>query len=230
MVPRINSIGSFINLKKDDESQQLTSLLRNNNSANYDGVRNYVPGDSLKRVHWKLTAHTGTYMSRLDENPGNLGIGIFIDLYKPQATGETALSIYDCVVESAFAAANYGIKQHCDVHLVFNRQKQTIVKTVSNFDELHKAAECFALYGYDALYRIGNLIDGFRRTRGSLLNFVVCTPNLDYDLAYYMAELKSLGKNPLLFYVLSAENENIGGEKITEYIQHSGIDMRKIKV
>ena len=229
VVPRIENIDRFISIRKDDETQQsMPSFFRRNNSENFDGVRPYVPGDSLRIIHWKLTAHAGKYMSRLGENSDSMEISIFIDLFKPEYSGETALSIYDCVVESALAAANYSISQNCTAHIIFNRHEKNIVKTANNFGSLHKAAESFALCGYDASNRIESIVSGFQRTGKGLFNFVVCTPNLNYDLAYYLAGLKSLGKNPVLFYIVPQNGKNHDYDKITEYLENSGVDVRSI--
>jgi uncharacterized protein (DUF58 family) len=44
------------------------------------GVRNYVPGDPLKRVHWAATARTGTLQTRIFEETTARTLALFLDL------------------------------------------------------------------------------------------------------------------------------------------------------
>ncbi len=44
------------------------------------GVREYLPGDSLKRIHWKSTARLGRLQTRIHEPTTSIDISIFLDV------------------------------------------------------------------------------------------------------------------------------------------------------
>jgi uncharacterized protein (DUF58 family) len=44
------------------------------------GVRDYVPGDSLKRIHWKSTARLGRLQTRVYEPTTTVDISLFLDV------------------------------------------------------------------------------------------------------------------------------------------------------
>ncbi len=44
------------------------------------GVRDYVPGDSLKRIHWKSTARLGRLQTRVFEPTTTVDISLFLDV------------------------------------------------------------------------------------------------------------------------------------------------------
>lgn len=230
VVPRIENLERFLNIEKAEESKQFMSTFqKNGNMESYDGVRPYVPGDGMKRIHWKLTAHAGKYMSRLNENPESYAVSIFIDLRRPEAAEEEeSLCILDRVVESALAAANYCIKRNSTVRLVFNRDGRMITQTVTNLGLLRQAAEGFALCGYCSAVPVENLLNNFQCTRQGSLNFIVCTPNLNYDLACYIAELKYSRKNPILFHIRRNEEQTPDERQIVNYLEDKEIDIRKI--
>ena len=232
VMPRIEDLDRLLNIEKDEEAKQfMSSFQKSGNMESYDGVRPYVPGDSMKGIHWKLTAHAGKYMSRLNENPESYAVSIFIDLRRPEAVEkEESLCILDRVVESALAAANYCIKRNSTVRFVFNRDGQTVTQTVTNLGLLRQAAEKFALCGYCSVIPIENLLNGFQCTRQGSLNFIVCTPNLDYDLACYIAELKYSRKNPILFYIRKNHEETSDVRKIINYLEDKEIDIRNISL
>jgi uncharacterized protein (DUF58 family) len=44
------------------------------------GVRDYVPGDSLKRIHWKSTARLGRLQTRIYEPTTTIDLSLFLDI------------------------------------------------------------------------------------------------------------------------------------------------------
>lgn len=49
-------------------------------------ARNYLPGDAMKRLHWKATAHRGELMVRQEEQQINPRAGVFLDC-EPRTQG-----------------------------------------------------------------------------------------------------------------------------------------------
>lgn len=228
--PRIADIEQVLDIKNDDDPKQaLFSFLKRSNTENYDGVRPYVPGDDMKRIHWKLTAHTGKYMSRLNENSQSFAVSIFIDLFQPEYEGENALCVFDSLIESSLAVANYSIERNFDVNFIYNRKGSLVTNTITNPAMLKKTAQTFASYRYDATTHMEDLLGKFQFSRQGFINFVVFTPNLTYDLAYFIARLKSIGKNPVLFYIVPKSKASAGVKRILEYLENRGIDVRIIK-
>ena len=227
VIPRIGDMERAFSLEKDEEPKQsLPSCLKSGSTDNLDGVRPYVPGDSQKRIHWKLTAHTGKYMSRMDENPESYAVDLFLDLSRPETDGEEALCVLDRLVESALAASNCSLRQGGTVRLLFHRDGRMVEESVTNFGMLSRAAAKFAQCGYCAAVSAEELLSGNLGRRRSR-NVIVCTPNLNYDLACYLAELKDSRQNPVLLYVETAGKIS-DGQKMIEYLENKGIDVRKI--
>ena len=46
----------------------------------------YLPGDAMKRLHWKATAHRGQLMVRQEEQQINPRAGVFLDC-EPRTQG-----------------------------------------------------------------------------------------------------------------------------------------------
>jgi uncharacterized protein (DUF58 family) len=44
------------------------------------GIRDYIPGDELRRIHWKATAHTGGLQSKIYEPSTSHTVAIFLDV------------------------------------------------------------------------------------------------------------------------------------------------------
>jgi len=67
------------------------------------GVRQYQPGDPLRRIHWRSTARRGDLIVREFEPPGVQNLGIFLDPDPPELAAADQLAriaaseAYDCL-------------------------------------------------------------------------------------------------------------------------------------
>ncbi len=83
------------------------------------GIREYLPGDSLKRIHWKSTARLGKLQTKIYEPTTTVDISIFLDVrtlkaplwgssYQLQELGIiTAASIADAALKAGFRVGLY---------------------------------------------------------------------------------------------------------------------------
>jgi len=70
------------------------------------GVRPYFPGDALRRIHWRQTAHRGALMSRtFDMEPsGDLWLVLDLDSNVQAGQGATSTEEYEVVLAASLAA------------------------------------------------------------------------------------------------------------------------------
>ncbi|MGW5052383.1 DUF58 domain-containing protein [Actinokineospora sp. NPDC004072] len=73
------------------------------------GLREYVPGDDLRRLHWATSARTGTLMIREDADPARPHLAVLLDDREPAHTAESfeeAVEVAASLVASAAAAGH----------------------------------------------------------------------------------------------------------------------------
>ncbi|MCD8208123.1 MAG: DUF58 domain-containing protein, partial [Bacteroidales bacterium] len=87
--------------------------------SDYTGVREYVFGDPMKNIHWKLSAHSSSYMTKQMEILGNSGVDVVLDMVAPPWTGEDGAFMYDALVESACAVILYARERGMDCSIWF---------------------------------------------------------------------------------------------------------------
>ncbi len=75
-------------------------------------IRSYIPGDALKKVHWKLTARKRELMIRKFEEPMLPDTLILLDTSPPPESGdrEQDLDLKDCLLETAASAMAHEIE------------------------------------------------------------------------------------------------------------------------
>ena len=72
-----------------------------------EDVRTYIPGDAMKRIHWKLSSRKRELLVRRYETPAPPDTLILVDPNRPEGgKGEKMLSLRDAICETAVAVAS----------------------------------------------------------------------------------------------------------------------------
>lgn len=88
------------------------------------GVRDYVPGDSLRWIHWRTSARTGKLHVRLFDGTPVGDWWIFLDLNEPCQVGEGENSTLEHAIVLAASVADRGIVEGRAVGLVAQGGKE----------------------------------------------------------------------------------------------------------
>jgi uncharacterized protein (DUF58 family) len=89
---------------------------RRRDSGDFGGIREYAPGDDLRYVHWKATAHTGKLAIKEFEQRQDAQVAIWLDLSAGGVVGEGAQASTEIAVSLAasllqtFVAADYTVQ------------------------------------------------------------------------------------------------------------------------
>ena len=105
-------------MTSDDEEDNDTSMLFSANTAPGYEHREYVQGDPLKRINWKLSSKKSKLMVRLDEAASAVQPMIVLDLYRKKgAAPEYAVITEEKLLRSVFGLLTVLVKQGiaCDV-------------------------------------------------------------------------------------------------------------------
>ena len=99
-------------------------------ALDYDRVRDYRPGDPLKTIHWKIVAHSqGELYTKLFETSTISGVTLLLDPYGPSAQSslETAMHLYDTMLEGSFSLLEHARNTGFPCHLRFVNRKGLLV-------------------------------------------------------------------------------------------------------
>lgn len=81
------------------------------------GLREYVPGDDLRRVHWASSARHGIPMVREDADPAEPHLTVLLDdrasAYRPGAAGDGFEEAVDVAASLVHACASTGVPARC---------------------------------------------------------------------------------------------------------------------
>ncbi|MDE7363914.1 MAG: DUF58 domain-containing protein [Ruminococcus sp.] len=99
-------------LTSDDEENNNSAMLFTANTAPGYEHREYVQGDPLKRINWKLSTKKDKLMVRLDESVASVQPIIVLDLYRNNsAKAEESIISEEKLISSVFGLISLLIKQ-----------------------------------------------------------------------------------------------------------------------
>ena len=123
-------------LTSDDEENNDTSMLFSTGTTPGYEHREYVAGDPLKRVNWKLSQKKGTLMVRLDEAAAAVQPVIVLDLYRNSRTNpEDAVLDEERLISEVFGLLSTLIKQGiASTFLYYGADGSVVSESVDNPD------------------------------------------------------------------------------------------------
>lgn len=115
----IRSIANVVATTENEDDNETAMLFTSNTVPGYEH-REYVPGDPLKRINWKLSSKRSSLMVRLDEAAASVQPVIVLDLYRPLgADRDKAVISEEKIIVSVFGLISALIRQGIACTFVF---------------------------------------------------------------------------------------------------------------
>ncbi len=173
--------------------------------SDYMGVREYVIGDPMKTIHWKLSARGDVYYTKIYEVHGRPGIGVILDFHSPEYNAEDMMSVFDAVVESGLSMGSYALRNNMDFSLMYvNRMgvERKVDARNPSFDRIGLVMDMPRISSEDftgiALKTLGRQ----SRSPYSESNLAICTSTIDDELVNALISVRSRRRNPVLVAVV----------------------------
>ena len=183
-------------------------------------VREYVKGDVLKKVHWKVSARTGKMFVRLDNGTEKGGVLLLPDFSPVRAEGDQRIAVEDSLIEQLLAMSSYciGKKIPCRVTYFQNGIQECRLRNESDFDAFYES--CATLYfTQDSPY---NLLLSQRTVHISGNDTIVMiTHQMTQDVYSKIIELYHQGRTVRVVFVATGHDPE--EEKILKLLGEKGI-------
>ena len=212
VIPQVYEIDKLpVSKNAASESQKMT-VSNPTDSSDYAGVREYVIGDPIKNIHWKLSARTTGYMTKVFESYSNTGICSILDFHAPAYSSDEMMSAFDCIVETALSIGRYAIKEGLESEIrYYDKYGEKVQVSSYNQDDFGSMVENMPrIHAGRNEYRA---VDLLLEEGGSLYsqgNLAICTADITPELIEALIAVRSRRKNPMLF---AAVPDGISEEK-----------------
>lgn len=230
--PRIVYLDRF-HLKTDYMSESHSVLnSRHEDMSTILDVRKYAYGDSLKKVHWKLTAKTGWLMVKKFQSTSETSAIILLDLKRNPYSIEENTVIEDKLIESAVSVLYYCLRNWIPVNLVYyNYEIMNIqAKNPLAFEEVYKT---LAKVRFTQAVDIKDILDVYLKDNIDKTNMIIFTSNIDYEFYNQIYKTNLSGYDVSLVYI---SPEEITGEispevdNILSFLPEIGVNAYKIDI
>lgn len=189
----------------------------------FNDVREYVPGDSIKNIHWKLSAHSNSFITKIINTDAVSGVSVFMDFPSMNSDDyDYAADVYDCILESSYSVALYSLEREYAINFFFYESGNLAHRYIKNYDEL---AEFVCLFpSIDNNNSFEFLIEEYSASSMIFDNMIVLTDKASVQLAGQLSDLTMKGKFPQLFLIQPESTNNKFSDNIKEQLNKNGIE------
>ncbi len=175
-------------------------------------IRKYSYGDSIKKVHWKLSAKMNEIMVKNFQNTSETSAILILDLKSSKYSVEEKTIIEDKIVESIVSVIHFCLNNWIPVNLVYYKEKLVDIaaKNPLDFDEIYKV---MSKISFNEKIDLKDIMDVYFNTNINKTNVILFTSNLGYELYDEIYKLRFSGYDVSLVYV---SPEELTGEKNPE--------------
>ena len=171
-----------------------------------DNLRNFREGDSIKSIHWKLSAKLDDLIIKEYEKRGDAKVAIFVDNFKGHFVGDTDRSLEDKIVDIALSIANYYIIENIPVSFYTQNNREIVQLEGQTPSDLKNLLEFLAYFKANGEINFGEFLLGNINYLEKDANIIIITPNLDKNLGALGIYLKSKGLKPLFLVTLDSRD------------------------
>ena len=169
-------------------------------------IRPYIPTDSIKRVHWKLTAKRSEWLVKVFQSNALNCVSVIVDSLAISAKGEEKYLLEDQIVESALGLARHCLKKAMPVDFIDTGGSKTRAITLQQFDIIYHATAQLQFSKEPPLNPVA-ILTNMLNDSASYVNAIVFTSKL--DVALYERVVNAMDKGHFTAVVYFATKKPI---------------------
>jgi uncharacterized protein (DUF58 family) len=191
------------------------------------GIRDYSPGDSLRRIHWKATARQQHLQVKVYEPSSSLRVALFLAIDSFQNNGIWNYDDLETGISTAASLANYLVEKKSQVGLWSNSRladsgQPARIPVRSGTDQLVQLLEALAKV---VSVPSGPFIDFFLGERKDLLlgtTLIFIFWQLPAKFKEVLSDLRESGYKILMFQINEVDKEELDPDIAWYYIRQPG--------
>ncbi|MDP3385692.1 MAG: DUF58 domain-containing protein [Eubacteriales bacterium] len=171
-------------------------------------LKPYQEGDSIKRVHWKMSAKKDEIIVKDYENRGDTHVAVFIDNDQKHFTRDVDRRLEDKIVDVAVCMVNYCLDQHVEVFLETQKGGDFIRIYGQEKSDMKPFLEAMALFKGNGEIDFRAYMKPRVETIRKGATVIIITSCLDKAMGAQGIQLKMSNLNPLFIVVMDRQNRN----------------------
>jgi uncharacterized protein (DUF58 family) len=194
--PMVAPLPQLVQPRGMAQGNSRTSVRSLNVTTNVSSIRNYAPGDALKRIHWRSTARRSLpgqeslYVKEFDLEPAG-DVWIIVDMDRGVHAGRGPRSTQEYAVNLAASLANQMLRANRAVGLATHNDEPILISPQKGHQQLWELLQVLAGVYAVSEVSISDLLRLCAPALNRNITVVVITPSCDaawlHDLATLMA-------------------------------------------
>ena len=223
--PKIEHLPNFSILSSGSTDSQSAENGLQYNMNNIKDIREYIDGDSFRKIHWKLTARNDRLMIKNYEGTTEANVNILLDLRKNVYSDDENIIIEDKLIEAAIAVLYFYLSKGVSVNYVYFNEKLDVFKAsnMMEFEQIYKTLSCV---NFDQQVPMADILRLHSESCSNSSDMIVFTSILDIDLYNEMYKSQMANHTVTLIYVSQDSSGNVRPgiiEDIMENLPEIGI-------
>lgn len=204
--PRPIDINNFTGILSQETGGFAVKKSSPKDTSNIQSFREYVPGDTMKSIHWKLSGKFDNLIVKEYENSADTNILILLDNSKEALYNDIDRKIEDKSVDIALSIVNYCLRENIQIILNTQYKKDTITLEGKEQVDLKLFLEMFAKLEGNGQYDFNLFMQSqiAHLTRNTTLILISCV--LDKEIGARLLDLNLQGIN--IIFILLTDKAN----------------------
>ena len=193
--PRLTELERLFSESGEHSRDGRRLLLQRPSGFDLHSVRDYVQGDSLRKVHWRSTARRGQLMVKELEDSPRDDVAVVLDAWRgcPEP-------VFDVAVRAAGSILQTYARRSRRVSFVLAGATVEVQRVQAEGD-WRRALELLACAEADGAEALARLLVGERNPAALALDLAVVTPRLDAPFVDRLVQRAQARRNTALVYV-----------------------------
>jgi Uncharacterized conserved protein (some members contain a von Willebrand factor type A (vWA) domain) len=222
VVPRVHNINMADLNNNENLETQIRSKKHFEDVSLFEDVRQYQYGDSMKRVHWKLSAKNRELLVKNYSGISRNRVTLLIDLETCKGAPDDILFKEDRIIESALSIVKSFSDRFEKIQAVFFDRKNLRNIQISNPQDFLSFYDLIGLMDFKADFPATQLLKFVVTNSMSSGNVIVVSASLDLDFLGELMEVSLKGIDTSLI-LCDSVNSDTPEEKLIVDIKSKGV-------
>ena len=171
-------------------------------------VRNYIPGDNIKRIHWKNSAKLHKLVTRQNEEVFEESTALIIDTSLSGIGYINRIITVDRILHTAVAIAHSFVSSNLKMEIIYSNKGAVIIRPVDSIAAYRDFYEGCENISFIEAKKVSEVIEDVRMmNKGYARNVVIIAGNAGKEVFEEGNNCAACGYNVTIINVRSKENE-----------------------
>lgn len=205
--PRPIEINHFRIISSQVSGEVLVNESTSKDRSSIESFRDYVAGDSIKSIHWKLSGKFDQLIIKEYEDSGDTNTLLLVDNSKENFLRDLDRRTEDKSVDIALSIIDYCLRKNIPSILKTQSESSHISLEGQEEGDLKSFLEVFARLQADGAYSFKSFIESQTEYSRKNTTIILISNTLNREIAARILDIKMRGINIISIFVTDIEND-----------------------